>query len=608
MLQPNVEWIVCFLFLERRETPSGGIFFPVFTKETDNWCQFGRTRVTFDAVAGQWNCQCRGTRESHRCIHRTLLATSDIHIHDIDDLESHIVESSIASEPHNVNSQRICAMTECLLRQKHIPCLQELPVELRTQEKQPPPCFVPFENTCPYCPGPTPPALNVAKVVTTQAMVYGMNYVKKGVSVAVKDCPTCGNVLRFQEYHSGFHNFNNRALLTLPLCELLLSGLANKTTAGRMLDTISFFNDNRYHHQIVRRAFHHFMSLTHFQFDFSCYQCGQHPAVVVADANWKLAFDVPLEAFKRPDPDTISDKDLEVDIVKAWADLDRSLIAEGLISGTSVANPYSSTPGHSTLAPWMGENTRVGNILPKTEVKKALKRKPDDIKHPGKKINEDIILEIIESKKLYVVLIYCWFGSIADMMNRLEEMLNFKYIYPKLFLKLQKAGGEKYLGGGFSCIHGVVYYLNFLFWTESARDHTDGLLSFKNFPTCFISDVAGQVARHTNNHTKQLFFQPHDGRLCAPTSDNLKLAAKKELKVDMQWVKNLRSPFPSQENPDNDRLEARHPITGTCERYSLYDRFHQKKPKTSRREVAKPQHLPHPKNRSELICCRAVQS
>ena len=37
-------------------------------------------------------------------------------------------------------------------------------------------------------------------------------------------------------------------------------------------------------------------------------------------------------------------------------------------------------------------------------------------------------------------------GSIADMMNRLEELLNFKDIYPKLFLKLQKAGGEKYLG------------------------------------------------------------------------------------------------------------------------------------------------------------------
>jgi len=28
-------------------------FFSVFTNTTDNWCQFGRTRVTFDAVVGQ---------------------------------------------------------------------------------------------------------------------------------------------------------------------------------------------------------------------------------------------------------------------------------------------------------------------------------------------------------------------------------------------------------------------------------------------------------------------------------------------------------------------------------------------------------------------------
>lgn len=32
-------------------------------------------------------------------------------------------------------------------------------------------------------------------------------------------------------------------------------------------------------------------------------------------------------------------------------------------------------------------------------------------------------------------------GSIADMLNRLQELLNFKDVYPKLFVKLQKAGG-----------------------------------------------------------------------------------------------------------------------------------------------------------------------
>ncbi|XP_077936579.1 uncharacterized protein LOC144383347 [Gasterosteus aculeatus] len=427
-------------------------------------------------------------------------------------------------------------------------------------------------------------------------MVYGISYVHKGVSVAEKHCPTCANVVRFQDYSSGFHNFNNRVILTLPLCELLLSGLSNKTTSGRMLDTLSFFNDNRYHHQIVRRAFHHFLSLSDFKFDFFCYQCGYHPAVIVADANWKLAFDVPLGTFKRPDPDTIADKDLQVDIVKVWSDLDRSQIAEGLISGSSVANPYCLSVGHSTLAPWMGEHTRVGNVLPKTEVKKAMKRKTGDFKHPPKKINEDIILKLIESKKPQKkdlqeacdTLGVSSEGSIADMLNRLQELLNFKDVYPKLFVKLQKAGGGVL---HFSCPHGVVYYVNILFWTESARDHTDGLLSFKHFPTCYISDVAGQVARHTNNRTKQQYFQPFDGRLCGTTSNNRKLAADKQLKVDLQWVKNLRSTLPLQEMPDSVRMAARHPITKTSDRYSLYDRFHQKN-----------QRRPEEKLRSLNIC------
>lgn len=48
----------------------------------------------------------------------------------------------------------------------------------------------------------------------------------EGVSVAIKKRPVCGNHVCFQDYTSGFHNSNNRVLLTLPLCALLLSALA----------------------------------------------------------------------------------------------------------------------------------------------------------------------------------------------------------------------------------------------------------------------------------------------------------------------------------------------------------------------------------------------
>lgn len=130
----------------------------------------------------------------------------------------------------------------------------------------------------------------------------------------------------------------------------------------------------------------------------------------------------------------------------------------------------------------------------------------------------------------------------------------------------------------FSCIHGVVIYLNFLFWTESARDHTDGLLSFEHPPTCFISDIAGQVARHTNNRTQQKYFQPNDGRLCSLTQDNIKMAQEKSLNIDLEWIKNLKSPMPVTDKHSSP-FQKRHPITRTTNRYSLYDRFHEKNQK-----------------------------
>lgn len=98
------------------------------------------------------------------------------------------------------------------------------------------------------------------------------------------------------------------------------------------MEILSLLSETRYHHQVVRKAFHHFLSLNNFQFDFSCLWCGHQPAVVVADANWKLAFDIPVSMFKHPDPDTVTEEDLQVDIAKAWDDLEKSLIAEGLLT------------------------------------------------------------------------------------------------------------------------------------------------------------------------------------------------------------------------------------------------------------------------------------
>lgn len=130
------------------------------------------------------------------------------------------------------------------------------------------------------------------------------------------------------------------------------------------------------------------------------------------------------------------------------------------------------------------------------------------------------------------------------------------------------------------CTHSVIYYCSPLLWQESARDHADGLLSFAHPPSVYISDVAGRVARHTNNRTEQKFFQPYDGRLCEPSPNNIQLAQQKTLKVDLPWVQNMsfkRNVMEHEEREEPEgRLQQAHPITGSKERYSLYDRFHQK--------------------------------
>lgn len=147
-------------------------FFSVFTNETDHWCQFQRTRVTFDSVTRKWNCQCQGTERSQQCIH-VMMGMWWIF--------QETSENSIISETtKNISTAKICRMTEYIYTKKRIPRPKDL--KLGTQEEKPPPSFVPWENTCPYCPGPTPPQLNAPKVITNQAVIYGLSNFHKGKS------------------------------------------------------------------------------------------------------------------------------------------------------------------------------------------------------------------------------------------------------------------------------------------------------------------------------------------------------------------------------------------------------------------------------------------
>lgn len=291
--------------------------------------------------------------------------------------------------------------------------------------------------------------------------------------------------------------------------------------------------------------------------------------------------------LKRPNIQEIKQEGLSVNISQKWERLEKEILATGICEEFGVKNPYSEELGQSNFFPWIGPDSRCSDVVPSTEFLKGL-RSNTNLQASSSKacVNEDSILTLLESKKVTkseltkacADLGVSTEGSETDLINRLEEMLLYKDIYPKMYAKLQRTGGGVLHMG---CTHAVTYYFSPLLWTESARDHADGLLSFAHPPTVYISDVAGRVARHTNIRTKKTFFHPNDGRLCETSQENIKAAQDKTLEIKLPWLKNIQFKGRWHEGEELEEQleqpERPHPVTGSTERYSLYDAFHQKK-------------------------------
>lgn len=79
-----------------------------------------------------------------------------------------------------------------------------------------------------------------------------------------------------------------------------------------------------------------------------------------------------------------------------------------------------------------------------------------------------------------------------------------------------------------------------------------------------MSDIPNRVATFANRK-KPNFFTPNNGQWFPSTPENIQLAVEGKLQKEIEWPYTLTS-------VDHNI----HPVTGTEERYSLYDRFHEK--------------------------------
>ncbi len=116
-----------------------------------------------------------------------------------------------------------------------------------------------------------------------------------------------------------------------------------------------------------------------------------------------------------------------------------------------------------------------------------------------------------------------------------------------------------------SCLHNTIYVIKFVLRSEGPRDYFDLIRSLKYPPSINVSDIPNRVATFANREIPN-FFTPNKGWWFPPTPDNIIMASDGKLKKQIEWPYMLTNT--SEHNV--------HPVTGTGERYSLYDRFHEK--------------------------------
>lgn len=245
-------------------------------------------------------------------------------------------------------------------------------------------------------------------------------------------------------------------------------------------------------------------------------------------------------------------------------------------------NPFIVKPTFGLWAPWIGPETRKSDVVLNTEWEKV--HRPTKAKEQADlDIAEDRLLEEVMKMKVDDVKKLCracgvdQCGSKTDLILRLHNEIRSRSTYDKIFEKVWGASG------GWStvmCPCGLVYSLKFNMRAESPRDYTDILFSWQHLPNVTIYDFARGLVTHANlRDPLMLPFAPHEGRLISPTEENISLAKKGKVKINLPWLTEPRNP------PDING----HPTTGSSEHYVLYDKLHEtnaKDPKDFLRRTA----------------------
>uniref|UniRef100_A0A8C6KJQ0 HMG domain-containing protein n=1 Tax=Nothobranchius furzeri TaxID=105023 RepID=A0A8C6KJQ0_NOTFU len=248
-------------------------------------------------------------------------------------------------------------------------------------------------------------------------------------------------------------------------------------------------------------------------------------------------------------PNPPDDYNGHVDINNFWDAVATEIISRGLIK-CGQKNPFVVPPSYHHWAPWIGPHTRSSNSVLNTEFEKMQGPKMESDEKNDDDGDNEITVERLT-----------------------DELVNLKVNFFSCYF----TGGWAVI----TCPCGVVYSVKFNLRAESPRDFVDLLLSWKHFPNVSVYDYARGLALHANRRQPGI-FDPFQGRLLAPTPENIEQASEGKVHVNMPWLRFPKMPADKEG----------HPLTGSSQHFALNDVFHQGNSKDQREVLRKLELVP----------------
>uniref|UniRef100_A0A3B3BZI3 Uncharacterized LOC112141289 n=1 Tax=Oryzias melastigma TaxID=30732 RepID=A0A3B3BZI3_ORYME len=538
------------------------ICFSIYEPKLHHYSTLGRVIVTHNTKKNSWHCPCAKARTS--CTHKSIAKWHLFQTHKHLFVTTPLSNTTSQSTPHPSHSPTtdLARIVKYVFEFKKIPAT--LPEEVTAQRALPDyrKHLLPDESTCRLC--PDHPELQEATLVTNKARIVGMQGVIQNVSTYKKRCPSCKLFYRYQEWRDGLHNFNDHVIITLQLCVYLRHNLQNHVSVSRVINSLeSLLRVEFPATDLIFQGYCHFEALSNTEYTYSCVNCGFYPPVVVMDLHRKGVFSFEVSELEQPG----SEFHGEHNIVSFWESVHLHMISRGFFKLPS-QNPFVVSPSYENWAPWIGVETRSGNTVLNTEFQKVPQQRSTGEPQLDN-VTEDRLVDELLKQKLSTIRKLCKScnmdtkGSRMDLINRLRGEMKSRQTYDKVFQSVWGASG------GWSvimCPHGIVYSVKFNLRAESPRDYADLLLSWKHLPNVCIYDFARGLVAHANLRFPETPpFQPFEGRLAEPTSNNVEAASHGNLKVQLPWL--------LEKLPDSE--EYGHPVTGSSKHFVLYDKFHQ---------------------------------